>query len=197
MTTIISRLYSDPAAARAVADALLKEGHDADTIRVITAGANAADAMKHARLSNSAAAAYAKAMTSGQALLVAQVGFTPIGAARNALKTVGRHPSIDVGVADQDRYIREAGSMVQEGRVLTTHPLVMSNPFRKASHGHIIGTNMLSPSRKRTSAMPGGGHMSKAFWPMKLVSQQGKRSSVIPGGRLFSSMLGLPLLFGR
>jgi hypothetical protein len=35
------------------------------------------------------------------------------------------------------------------------------------------------------------------FWPMELLSPPKERSSVIRGGRLFSSLFGLPLLTSR
>ncbi|MGL6208227.1 MAG: hypothetical protein ACRC14_00150, partial [Paracoccaceae bacterium] len=89
MTTIISRLYSDRAGAEAVAGALHAAGHDADTVHILTGGGTAA--MKAARLSPAAIAAYSKAMTGGQALLVVQAPFNPVGAARSAMKIVGRY----------------------------------------------------------------------------------------------------------
>ena len=80
MTTIITRLYSDPTAAKAAMSALVEGGRDEDTIHVISAdpSGGAAAAMKAAQVSPVAAAAYAKAMTAKQALLVVQAPFNPI-----------------------------------------------------------------------------------------------------------------------
>ena len=198
MTTIITRLYSDLAAAQTVAAALAKDGHEADSIHIITDGAEAGKAaMKAARVSPVAAAAYAKAMTSGQALLVVQAPFNPVGMARSAMKVVGLHPSVDVGLADENGYIREVAMTRVSDNLLTKHPLLMSNPFARPSHGHMLGSDPLIKSRKSTSAMRGGGNMSKMFWPMKLVTTGRKASSAISGGWTMSGMFGIPLLSRR
>ncbi len=196
MTTIITRLYSDQSGASAAMAALVKSGQDEDTIRIITGSTagGAAAAMKAARVSTGSAAAYAKAMTGEQALLVMQVGFNPIGAARNAVKVLDRHPAMNVGLEDEDVYLREYPTVEASRNLLANNPLVMSNPFRRLSHGHILGNNPIIQSKPRTSAMRGGGFMSRYFWPMKLVSSPKQGTSAMRGGFLFSSMFGLPLL---
>jgi hypothetical protein len=194
MTTIITRLYADQAAARAVVNALLQKGQDEDTIDVITrdslGGAEAA--MKAARVPAASAAAYARAMSGREALLVVAAPFNPVGAAREAIQVVNKSPAIKVGLADEDAYIREYPTVVRSGNVLAGHPLVMSNPHNRPSHGHILGSNPISASRPRTSAIRGGAYMSRFFWPMKLVSAHKEKTSAIRGGFLFSSMFGLP-----
>jgi len=196
MTTIITRLYPDQLAANAARASLLSIGQNEDTIRIIsgTDAVATAAAMKAARISTGAAATYAKAMTGDQALLVVQAPFNPIGTARNAIKVLQKHPAMNVGLADEDIYLREYPSIAEPSSILAKHPLVMSNPFRKLSHGHILGNNPLLASKERTSAMRGGGHMSRLFWPMKLISERKTRNSVLRDGVLFSSMLGLPLV---
>lgn len=198
MTTLITRLYSDMAAADAARAALLNIGQDDDTIQIITgktAGGSAA-AMKAARFSADAALAYGKAMTGDQALLVVQAPFNPFGTARNAIKLLRKHPALDVGLSDQDVYLREQPMSRYSNSVMTDHPLVTSNPFREASHGHILGNNPVIHSKDRTSAIRDGGYMSRYFWPMKLVSAPKQGTSAIRGGFLFSTMFGLPLVTG-
>ncbi len=196
MTTIITRLYSDPAAASAAMAALLDDGQDEDTIQVITGSTagGAAAAMKAARISSVPAAAYGEALTGDRALLVVQAPFSPIGTARNAMKVLRKHPAMDVGLDDEDEYLRENAGEQYSRSILETHPLLMSNPFRRLPHGHIFGNNPIIHSKDRTSAIRGGGHMSRFFWPTRLVSAQKQRSSAIRGGFLFSSLFGLPLL---
>ena len=46
----------------------------------------------------------------------------------------------------------------------------MSNPHNRPSHRHIMGSNPISASRPRNSAISGGAYMSRFFWPMKLVA---------------------------
>lgn len=198
MTTIITRLYEDAATARAAADALLNNGHDAGTIDII-AGAEGTEAhMKAARVNPDSAAAYAPAVEAGKALLVVRAPFAPIGTARNAMRVVDRFASIKVGVENEDEYIREAASIAASGSILADHPLLMSNKFRRLGHGHILGSNPIKPSRPRTSAIRGGGFMSTKFWPMRLVSANAKRgNSVLRGGWLLSKSFGIPTLIGR
>jgi hypothetical protein len=196
MTTIITRLYSDQATARTVQSALLQAGQDQDTIQIITRDAmgGAEAAMRAARVPAPSAAAYAAAMSSGEALVVVHAPFNPMGTARDAIKIVNRHPSIKVGLGDEDVYIREYASTQVSGNVLTSHPLIMSNPFGRPSHGHILGNNPIIHSRERTSAIRGGSYMSRFFWPMKLLSRAKDGTSAIQGGFLFSNMFGIPLL---
>ncbi len=198
MTTIITRLFPDAAAAaQAVVAALANGGINADAILVILAAANggADAAMKAARVS-ATAAAYGKAMKTGKALLIVQLGFNPAGAARTAIKIVNRHASIHVGLADEDEDAQEYPSMEHGGSVMNGAPL-LSNPFARAPHGHIFGANPVMQSRPRTLAIRGGAHMSKVFWPMKLVSQPRAGRSAIAGGGLMSDRLGIATLLRR
>lgn len=192
MTTIITRLYSDNAAGAAVA-ALASGGFDADMVRVIPAGADAAAAMKSARVGDFNAVAYGKALQAGHSLVVVEVGFNPIGAARKAMKILAKHPSIDVGLASEDEYIEESADLYNRGSVMAGSPLVMSNNFARPPHGHILGSNPISPSRPRTSAIAGGAYMSKAFWPMKLVTSK-TTNSAMSGTWQLSKLFGLPTI---
>lgn len=196
MTTIITRLYSDPSAANAAMAALVNSGQDEDTIHIITVSTagGAGAAMKAARIGTVSAAAYVRAMTGDQALLVVQAPFNPIGTARNAVKILNRHPAMNVGLDDEDVYLREYPTVQASNNLLANNPLLMSNPFRRLPHGHIFGNDPIIHSKPRTSAMRGGGFMSRFFWPMKLVTTPKRGSSAIRGGFLVSSMFGLPLL---
>jgi hypothetical protein len=197
MTTIITRLYADQAAARAVVNTLLQKGQDDNTINVITrdtvGGPEAA--MKAARIPAASAMAYAHAMKGREALLVVAAPFNPMGAAREAINVVRKSPAIDVGLADEDVYIREDVRTESSGSVLSGQPLIMSNPHSRPSHHHILGSNPIIASKPRTSAIHGGAYMSRFFWPMKLVSASKEKTSAIRGGFLFSSMFGIPTLF--
>jgi hypothetical protein len=198
MTTIITRLYEDAATARAAADALLNNGHDAETIDIIAGAEDTESRMKAARVNADSASAYAPSVASGKALLVVRAPFAPMGTARNAMKVVDRFASIKVGVENEDEYVREAASVAARGSILADHPLLMSNKFRRLGHGHILGSNPIKPSRPRTSAIRGGAFMSTKFWPMRLVSANAKKgTSAISGGWLISKSFGIPTLIGR
>ncbi len=187
MTTIITRLYPNSAAAQAVAAALLQEGHSEDTIDVIAhdGASDLIDRLRAARVGPHNAAAYAPHIANGNALLVVRAGFNPVGAARNAMKITARHPSIDLGLADQDEDVREDPDPAQHSSVLTDHPLFMSNPHRERFHGHILGNNLVTAPREKRFAIAGGAFMSSRFWPMRLVSETAKEgTSDISGGAL-------------
>lgn len=196
MTTIITRLYPDSAAANAARASLLVRGQSDETIQIITAdtAGGAVGAMKAARIGSVSSAAYANAMTGSQALLVVQAPLTPIGTALNAIRCLKRHPALNVGLDDEDVYLPGYISYQHSSSVMTNHPLLMSNQFRKLTHGHILGNDPIIHGKPRTSAIRGGAYMSRYFWPMKLVSSQKERSSAIRGGFLFSSIFRLPLL---
>ncbi len=192
MTTIITRLYSDEAAAAAVA-ALVRGGIDPDCIRTITAGEGAEAGMRAVRVSAIAVAVYARAMQAGQSLVVAEIGFNPIGAARKAMKILARHPSVDVGLVTEDDYVEEIADVDTTGSVIRGGRLVMSNPFARPSHGHILGADPVIRGRVSTSALRGGAYMSRAFWPMKLVIRKTTHSAM-SGTFLLSNLFGLPTI---
>lgn len=196
MTTIITRLYPDLATASSVAANLVAGGHDPATIDVITRNGDGAVSarMQAARVQAASAAAYAPRVEKGAALVVVRAPFAPMGTALHAIRVVNRTPSLNVGLDDEDVYIREQPRVDIAGKVMPGTVFFMSNPFRKAGHGHIFGQNPVLPSRRRTSAIAGGAHMSTKFWPMKLLSEPKERTSAIPGGFLFSSMFGIPTL---
>lgn len=195
MTTIITRLYPDLATAQGVVAALEANGHAPSTIDIITASGGSAEArMAAARVPKPSAAAYAPGIAKGAALVVVQAPFAPMGTARDAMKVVNRTTSINVGIENEDFYIREQPSVEISGKVQSGTVFYMSNPHRRLGHGHILGSNPILPSRERTSAIRGGAYMSKMFWPMKLVTTGRQANSAIQGGFLFSSLFGIPTL---
>jgi hypothetical protein len=197
MTTIITRLYADTSTARAVASALIAQGHAQDTVDVITrdGGGDLAARMRSSRVRNAASAAYAPAVEGGHALVVVRAPFAPMGAARHAMKIVDKTASIKVGVADENDYVREQPRVEVKNTLLEGNPLVMTNPFRAVTHGHILGNNPILAARTRRSAIAGGKFMSRMFWPMRLVSANAKEgTSAMRRTWLFSSLFGLPTL---
>jgi hypothetical protein len=196
MTTIITRLYKDMATAQGVAAELASAGHATSTIEVIARdGEGTTDArMAQARVPKASAEAYGPGIAKGGALLVVRAPFAPMGTARHAIRVVNRTAAIDVGLADEDVYIREQPRLEIEGKILQGTVFYMSNPHRRAGHGHILGANPILPPRQRTSVIAGGAYMSTKFWPMKLLSAPKERTSAIRGGFLFSSIFGIPTL---
>ena len=196
MTTIITRLYADTAAAQTVVAALLAEGPSSATHQVITkdGAGSVADRLHAARVGTTEARAYAGPVAEGRALLVVNAPFAPMGTALNAIRTVNRFPAMDVGLADEDVYIRDEPEVMLSGRVLQGTVFYMSNPHRSLPQGHILGSNPILPSRPRTSAIRGGAYISTKFWPMRLVSKPKVGTSALRGTWLFSSLFGIPTL---
>jgi hypothetical protein len=190
MTTIITRLYADATAARGVVSALMARGIDQDLIDVISreGAGSAEDRLCAASVSPAVAAATSGAMTGGRTAVVVRAPFAPMGTARNAMRTMDRTPSIDVGVPGSE-YIRVSPSLNNRDSVMLDHPYFMSNPLRPMSHGHIFGAKLLSAHKERRSAIAGGKLVSKAFWPMKHISARKERNSAIKGTWLFSKFL--------
>jgi hypothetical protein len=190
MTTVVTRLYETEKAARDVAETLRAQGFPAATMDVITV-ADAA-AMEDARVDRKAAERYASAMEPGYALFVCRAPFTPFGAAVRAQQVANAVPSLDVGVADENRYIREVADLGRQGTsVYGHHPLMMTRDDYLGSGwsgwrlSDVFGFTTVSRRRARPDNLA-SGHMSTAFWPGKMLSTKARRSSVISGGRHMS-----------
>jgi hypothetical protein len=207
MTTIITRLFADAAAAKAAVDDLLSRDHDPRTINVISgsAGDSAVDRIRAARVGAAAAAIYAGHVEQGRALVVVAAPFNPVGTARDAMRALSRHPAMNVGVADENVYMREQPRVDISGKVDSRHTLWMTRPGSIGAGGPIFG--MAASGRKPgTSAIRGGAYMSTKFWPMRLVTapKQGRSASsggglmfgrgLMPSGWTISGMFGVPLV---
>jgi hypothetical protein len=202
MTTIITRLYADTAAAKAAADDLIGRGHSADYIDIIARDGNGSviDRIRAARVNARAAAAYAGPVTDGNVLVVVQAPFNPVGAARHAIRALDRHPSIKVGVENENEYIREQPRIEVQGSILRDHPLFMSHDMAARDRGTVssaFGLRTLSPQKTKTSAIAGGRHMSKMFWPMPLLSKSRVKTSAMRGDWQLSRMFGIPTISRR
>lgn len=196
MTTIITRLYPSGAAAQAAVDDLIGRGHSQDYIHILTRDGSGSitDRLRAARVSPAAAAAYAGPVSEDKVLVVVQAPFNPIGAARHAIRVLDRHPSLNVGVANENEYIREDARQELSGNILRDHPLFMSNKHRETTHGHILGSNPILPAKPRTSAIRGGAYMSTKFWPMKLLSPSREKTSARNSDWQLSRLFDIPTI---
>ncbi|MFK7876038.1 MAG: hypothetical protein AB8B71_09710 [Paracoccaceae bacterium] len=104
MTTIVTRLYADKVTAEQAVTALKLQNHPDGNIDMIASGKDAQAAMISASVPEDSAASYAKAMSSGAALVVCRAPVTPFGAARNAIATLDEFDSVDAGVENQNYY---------------------------------------------------------------------------------------------
>ena len=151
-------------------------------------------------LTGVAVGSFAVHVAKGAALVVAQAPFNPVGAARHAMRVLDRHPSINAGVANENEYLREQPRVEVGNSILRSHPLFMLNKLAGLKHGTVsgaFGLRTLSPRKARTSAMAGGGFMSKMILPFPLLSRPKDRTSAMRGTWTLSGMFGIPMILRR
>lgn len=193
MTTVITRLYADEDTAKSVENRLRWEGFPKHTMRVITADGGDADAtrdrLSRADVNEALVSEYAQRLGAGAAVLVVYATYKPLGAARIAREIIGKSAALDQASDTNDFYVPERPDHAPS--ILKDHPRLMTLPlepedYRGGPISRELGIRLLSPRKERTSAIRGGRFMSRAFWPMSLVSRGRKATSAISGGRHMS-----------
>jgi hypothetical protein len=180
MTTIITRLYDSAERANSVAGALKKAGFPASTYDVITQTGkkSALSQILAARVNAPDAELYAQNLSADRALLVVRAPFNPFGAARKAREIADGELAVDVGVPNENLYVREEPSPELFGAVLKDHPRFMSSDMVPGS------------GRYR-------GRFSEAFG-IPLLSRRARSKSVYSERKLMlSEMLPFPVLLNR
>jgi hypothetical protein len=233
MTTVITRLYADEEAASAVARRLSWEGLPARALQVITGSGMSRDAiaakMGRAGVHETAVPAYSERVAGGNALLVVRATYKPLGAARITREVTARTPTIDAGGVIDEHYFADPPDHAPS--VLKDHPRFLSldldfgeykggpisaelgiplltrghrnRPLHVYKGGKHVSRAfwpmpLLSRKRSANSAMHGGRFMSKLFWPMPLITRKERTRSVIRGGALpFSRAFGMPTIIRR
>ncbi len=201
MTTIVTRLYADTKTAEQAATALKLQSHRDDTIDVIEQGTGAKAAMIDARVPEHSAAAYSKKMTKGNALVVVRAAITPFGAARNAMDTLDEFDSIDAGVENQNVYLKEDSveHMFLDTKVDRTHRLwaTWGNERRRGRVSDAFGVRTLAPYKTHNSVMSGTHFMSRAFWPMSLLSRRKPNAVLRDNPHMSKYFWPMPLISRR
>lgn len=196
MTTVITRLYADGKTAEQAVTALKLQNHPDDNIDTVSSGSGAQDAMTTAGVPENSAAAYAKAMTSGSALVVVRAPVTPFGAARNAMDTLDQFDSVDAGVANQNVYIETApsGDMLMELKVDRTHRhwATWGNERRRGRVSDAFGVKCLSPYKTSRSAYSGTKFFGSFLLP-PISKRKPRGDSVFSGTKHFGNFL-VPLI---
>lgn len=184
MTTIISRLFPDQKSAQSAAERLMFKGFPSRSCMVI-AGKNAAAKLDSAQVDGAAMAAYKKGLADGQAVLAVKATYKPLGAVRMAREIMDKYDTVDLGKVSQEHQL--PWQPERAGSVLKDHPLFLTVPGTKLPHGPIsgnFGMRMTKPHSSKRSLTD--KRVSRAFWPMKLVSQKQRSRKVIHGGRFMS-----------
>jgi hypothetical protein len=201
MTTIITRLFKDEAAARTAARKLQFKGFPARSIFVIPGGMDAEAKMKRAEVHTSTAKKYAEALGSGGAVLAIAATYKPLGAARIAREYLAGQDTVDVGKVTEEHFVKDKPDRAPS--VLKDHPrFFTASPASTDYKGGLItggmGFRLLSKHRTKRSVMSGGRFMSRVFWPMPLLSRKPRSKSVMAGGRYMSqSFWPAPLISSR
>ncbi|WP_342076970.1 hypothetical protein [Yoonia sp. SS1-5] len=187
MTTVISRLFPDEASAHDAVDRLQFKGVPARECDVFVAGVDAAR-LERAMVNDDATSHYVSALNGGQALVVVRTTYRPLGAAKLTREVLAARGGVETPGVTEDYFV--PGTTFHDSKsILKDHPRVLSSPYELKFRGPVtsnFGLPMLKAHRQKRSVISGGRYMSRAFWPMKLVSQKSRKKSVISGGRYMS-----------
>ena len=193
MTTVITRLYADQGKAEKVAKRLHWEGFPKYALQVISADGKDSDAVRsrleRADVNNEVLSDYAAKISSGAAALVIQATYKPLGAANIARDIVEKSDALDSASDYNDYFVPSRPDHAPS--ILKDHPRLMTLPlepddYRGGPVSRELGIRLLSAHKSRNSAIRGGRHVSKAFWPMPLVTSKRKANSAMHGGRHMS-----------
>ncbi len=206
MTTLVTRLYDNPAHADAVVAALKAEGFPDSALTVVEqSGARSAEeTIEAAGLPESIARQYAQHLTSKRALLVVRAPFVPFGAARKAIDTADLYPSFNAGVANQNLNIPDEPdpslfrSILGSHRLFLTNSLDVRNDLKPRGLSNAFGISTLSerakkirPSVIRTQAI------SYFFLPFALISRRRSSSARMLKGFASQMFMPIPLISGH
>lgn len=211
MTTIITRLMSDPAEAHKASERLMFRGIPKRAIDVIVAGGDSTGQMTRAKVHETGVAKYQAGLEAGNAVMVVRTTYKPLGAAQLTRDILAKHDTVKVAGVNDDFFV--PGQPDKAPSVLKDHPRFLTAPadlddlaprgtitdaFMPLLKTHRSKRTVMSPPRRvsrsfwpmalisnknrKTSVMSGTRHMSKAFWPMPLLSNKRRSRSVIPGG---------------
>lgn len=188
MTTIITRVFPDAAAAEKAVKRLDFRGFPKRDRQIIVAGDDAENAMRRAHVHESALKPYAKKLAAGNAVVAVAATYKPLGAARLTREIFEKFDTVNMGDVVEEASV--AWQPEKSPSVLKDHPLFLTlpgieNPGRIST---MFGMNLLKDRKAKRPLMAHDKRMSRMFWPMKLLSTKSRSSSVISGGRVMSRM---------
>ena len=195
MTTVITRVFDNEENARSIAGKLRDKRLPRRAIEVIAAEGRDSEAiaarLSRAMVHDDTVPVYAEHVAQGKAVLVVRATYKPLGAARITRETLaGRESIVNVGDVCDDYYVSDPPDHAPS--ILNDHPhiLLMDMGRRRIADGGPVMAGLFPKliirNRKATSAIRGGAHMSRLFWPMPLLKRNRKANSAIRGGRYMS-----------
>lgn len=219
-TTVISRAYADERSAIGIQGRLYRQGFPRHQITVVSPNGETTqkvtERLTRALMPEDAAKTYAARIADGASVVIVRATYKPLGAVRIANETFATSGALDIDL-DEEQF-RVPTPKDHAPSILKDHPLfltmrprgdvergTMSEQFglrllsaRKTRHSVISGGKLMLGGRVKTgrvatSAKRGGGYMSRAFWPMPLLSKKKRGLSVTrDGGHPLSRLLGWP-----
>lgn len=203
MTNIITRVFEDTEKARYVKERAVFMGVPSRDMSVISKSSADDDAgltenMQAAGVDDSALETYLKHIKKGHAVFAVRATYKPLMAATKMRELLAKHDPLDAGDVVEDRFVPDGPQKTPS--ILTEHPLFLTVPMHRTGYegGPVtagLGWPMLRARKPSEAVMKGGKFMSRAFWPMPLLSDKPRKKSVIEGGRHMSkSFWPMPLL---
>ncbi|RDC71755.1 hypothetical protein DLJ49_12910 [Rhodovulum sp. 12E13] len=208
MTTIITRLYADRKAARAVRKKLLKQKFREADVDLIAAkeGDDAARieaALERAMAHESAAKAYARPIAEGGAALVVRADYRPLGARRIAREILADSGAVDAGGAVEDRDVKLPPKPAYETlfpKVLKDHPLFFRIDSDPGSGREPQTFSELTGIPPLTNWRPGGQRLTERpgpILPFKTIDDRPRKKSVLEDHPRFSERFGVATIKHR
>lgn len=184
MATIITRVFQDEAAARSAAKRVVFRGLPERHVMVISGHdpVQLSARMARADVHESAIPVYVQTLGAGQALLVVRATYKPLCAARITREELAKRTTIDVGEVIDDYFVPDGPERAKS--VLKSHPRFFTMPLGSYARGRVtegIGFKTIIRKRRRVSASMTGTRVSRAFWPMPLLSRKDRTIKVMHG----------------
>jgi len=193
MTTVITRIFEDEAAASKTAKYLRLKGLPDSAVKVIAGGDadDLSEALRKAQVHEDAVKPYADSIKKGHAALIVRATYVPLGAPRITRDILARRDTVDMGDVMEEHYFTDPPEKSKS--ILKHHPRFLTARIRGG--GPVMGPKTVIRNRKATSAVGKERHVSRLFWPMPLLSTKERRIKVHRGGRYMSkSFWPMPLL---
>ena len=206
MTTIITRLYADRRAARAVQKKLLKEKFREADVALISAKEGEdkgalEERLRKADVHRNAAPVYAERIAGGGAAVVVRADYRPLGARRIAREVLADSAAVDAGAAPEEHEVKTPPPDPRPfPSVLTDHPLFFrldNDPGtgrEPPTFSQLFGIPALTswrPSQRPLTDKPG------PILPFKTIDDRPRKKSVIEDHPRFSDRFGVPTIKHR
>lgn len=206
MTTIITRLYSDRRAARAVRKKLLEAKFREPSFDVISAREGEDRAKLESRLARAmvhadAVSGYAEKIMGGASAVVIRADYRPLGARRIAREIIAGSAPIESGTGPEEHEVKTPPPDPKPlPSVLTEHPLFLRIDGDPGSGREPQGFSRLFGLPTLTDWRVPGRSLTERHGPVmpfKALDDRPRKTSVMTDHPKFSERFGMPTLKER